>query len=185
MPRVWFTADTHFGHANVIKYCDRPFQSADEMDACMIEAWNRVVGKNDAVYHLGDFAMSRDPRAVKRIFSQLNGQKFLTPGNHDSAATLALSWSSTDHIQIKKMDGIQIVLCHYAMRVWPGSHHGSIQLYGHSHGNLPGTHLQLDVGVDCWGFSPVSIEAIKARLAETPAPVEETPEPDEDGELTI
>lgn len=175
MSRVWFTADTHFGHANVIRYCNRPFSSADEMDAHMIESWNRVVGKNDAVYHLGDFAMSRDPRTVRRIFSQLNGSKFLTPGNHDSAATLDLPWARTDHIQLKTVDGIQVVMCHYAMRVWPASHHGSIHLYGHSHGNLPGTHNSLDVGVDSWGFAPVSIEDILLRLKETPAVEESEP----------
>lgn len=168
MSRVWFTADTHFGHANVIKYCNRPFASADQMDAHMIAAWNAVVARNDIVYHLGDFAISRDPRTVRRIFQQLNGSKFLVLGNHDSAATLALPWAKKDHIQFKTVDGIQIVMCHYAMRVWPSQHHGAIQLYGHSHGNLPGTHASCDVGVDSWGFAPVSIEDIKRRLVETP-----------------
>lgn len=177
MSRVWFTADSHFGHANIIKYCKRPFETADEMDACMVQAWNTVVRKDDIVYHLGDFAISRDPRTVRRIFSQLNGSKFLTPGNHDAAATKALPWACTDHIQTKTVEGVQLVMCHYAMRVWPGSHHGSIQLYGHSHGTLPGTHASLDVGVDCWGFAPIGIEDIKRRLAETPAPEVEADEP--------
>ena len=82
---------------------------------------------------------------------------------------------------MKTVDGQQLVLCHYAMRVWPGQHQGAIQLYGHSHGNLPGTATSCDVGVDCWGFAPVSIEDIKRRLAETPAVVEET----EPGGLTV
>lgn len=180
MTRVWFTADTHFCHAKVIEYCRRPFASADEMDVHMIAAWNAVVGKNDAVYHLGDFAMSRDPRTVRRIFQQLNGQKFLTPGNHDAAATKALPWSCADHIQIKNLDGTKIVMCHYAMTDWPGSHHGAIQLYGHRHGGRASTHVQLDVGVDVWGFAPIGIEDIKRRLAETPAP-----EAEPEGGLTV
>ena len=175
MSRVWFTADTHFTHTNVIKYCARPFASADEMDAHMIEAWNAVVGKTDVVYHLGDFAISRDPRTVRRIFGQLNGQKFLTPGNHDAAATKALSWCSTDQIQFKTIAGTQVVMSHYAMRVWPGQHHGAINLFGHSHGNLPATKNSLDVGVDAWGFAPVSIEDIRLRLAEAPEPAIEEP----------
>ena len=170
MSKIWFTADNHFCHAAVIRYCQRPFASVDEMDAAMIDAWNAVVGRNDIVYHLGDFAISRDPRTVRRIFGQLAGQKFLTPGNHDSATTLALPWARTDHIQLKTIDGTQIVMCHYAMRTWPAQAHGSIQLYGHSHGTLPGTHAQLDVGVDCWGFRPIGIEDIRRRLAETAAP---------------
>lgn len=181
MSKIWFTADTHFTHGRVIEYCKRPFASADEMDAHMIEAWNAVVGKTDVVYHLGDFAISRDPRTVRRIFSQLNGQKFLTPGNHDAAATKTLKWSSVDHIQFKTVDGTQLVLSHYAMRVWPGQFHGAINLYGHSHGHLPATKNALDVGVDCWGFAPVSINDIRLRLAEAPEPAIEEPR----GGLTV
>jgi calcineurin-like phosphoesterase family protein len=180
MSKVWFTADTHFGHANVIKYCARPFASADEMDAHVIAAWNAVVGRGDIVYHLGDFAISRDPRTVRRIFQQLNGSKFLVPGNHDFKATLDLPWAKKDHVQFKTVDGQQLVLCHYAMLDWPSSHHGAIQLYGHRHGARPSTHNQLDVGVDCWGFAPVSLEDIKKRLAETPAP-----EGEPEGGLTV
>ena len=181
MSKIWFTADTHFRHANVIKYCKRPFASADDMDAHMIEAWNAVVGKNDLVFHLGDFAISRDPRTVRRIFSQLNGSKHLTPGNHDAAATLALPWAKTDQIQFKTVDGLQIVMSHYAMRVWPGQHYGAIQLYGHSHGNLAATRNSIDVGVDCWGFAPVSIEDIRLRLVEAAEPAIEEPR----GGLTV
>lgn len=181
MPKIWFTADTHFTHANVIKYCSRPFANADEMDAAMIEAWNAVVARNDIIFHLGDFAVSRDPRTVRRIFSQLNGSKHLCPGNHDSAATLKLRWAKRDHIQFKTVDGVQVVMSHYAMRVWPGQHHGAINLYGHSHGNLPATRNALDVGVDCWGFAPVSIDDIRLRLAETAEPAIEEPR----GGLTV
>lgn len=181
MSRVWLTADSHFGHANVIKYCNRPFASADEMDAAMIANWNAVVARNDIVYHLGDFAISRDPRTVRRIFSHLNGSKFLCPGNHDAAATLDLKWAKKDHVQVKRVDGTNIVLCHYAMRTWPGQHHGAIQLYGHSHGNLPATANSLDVGVDVWGFRPISIDDIRMRLSQAAEPAIEEPQ----GGLTV
>lgn len=175
MSKIWFTADTHFTHTNVIKYCSRPFATSDEMDAAMIQAWNAVVAKNDLVFHLGDFAVSRDPRTVRRIFSQLNGSKHLCPGNHDSAATLELRWAKKDHIQFKTVGGVQVVMSHYAMRVWPGQHHGAIQLYGHSHGNLAPTKNSLDVGVDVWGFAPVSIDDIRLRLSEAAEPAIEEP----------
>ena len=146
------------------------------MDAAMIANWNAVVAKNDIVYHLGDFAISRDPRTVRRLFSQLAGQKFLTPGNHDALATKELKWSCADHIQTKTVDGTNLVLCHYAMRTWPGQHHGSIQLYGHSHGNLPATANSLDVGVDVWGFRPISIDDIRLRLAQAAEPAIDEPQ---------
>ena len=172
---IWFTADTHFHHAPVIKYCNRPFSSVEEMDEALIAAWNARVSKTDIVYHLGDFALAHDHRLVRKTLGRLNGQKFLVRGNHDTVTVCKLGWAAPpEHITMKTVDGTQLVLCHYAMRVWPGQHQGAIQIYGHSHGNLPGTHASCDVGVDCWQFAPVSIEDIKARLAETPAVERET-----------
>ncbi len=51
MPKVYFTADTHFNHANVLKYCARPFASIDEMNRELIARWNALVGPEDTVYH--------------------------------------------------------------------------------------------------------------------------------------
>jgi calcineurin-like phosphoesterase family protein len=67
-------------------------------------------------------------------------------------------------LHVTSQEGIPLVLCHYAMRTWNRSHYGAIQLYGHSHGNLPGDSQSCDVGVDCWGFRPVSLEEILNNL---------------------
>lgn len=80
--KVWFTSDSHFFHANVIQYCNRPFSSVEEMNRILISNWNSVVDQQDVVYHLGDFSLSF--RAVELFTRELNGTKFLVPGNHDS-----------------------------------------------------------------------------------------------------
>lgn len=80
MTNVFLISDTHFGHTNIIKYCDRPFANADEMDQALIENWNSVVSKNDKVYHLGDVTMSTKKLP---LLEQLNGTKVLIRGNHD------------------------------------------------------------------------------------------------------
>ena len=73
-----------------------------------------------------------------------------------------------DLMHVTHPDGTLLVLCHYAMRVWSRSHYGALQLYGHSHGNLPGDSQSCDVGVDCWYFEPVSLEVIRLRLIDFP-----------------
>jgi calcineurin-like phosphoesterase family protein len=166
---TFFTADTHFGHANIIRYCGRPFASVEEMDEAMIATWNTVVGKEDTVFHLGDFALGTDAKSIRAVFARLNGRKRLIVGNHDRQATLDLPWAAKpSHLTETSIDGTRIVMCHYGLRVWPGMRWRAISLYGHSHGGLPGTSKSLDVGVDCWDFAPTTLVAIKARLATLP-----------------
>jgi calcineurin-like phosphoesterase family protein len=179
--RTFFTADSHFGHENIIKHCARPFASVEEMDDCLIANWNSVVRKDDRVIHLGDFAYKGDPKRLTKIFSALNGPKFLVIGNHDGRDTLALPWAAPPvHILHLTIDGQKIVACHYSMRTWSGARHGAIQLYGHSHGRLPGNSLSSDVGVDCFDFFPQSLAQIRVCLSRLPAAVdpEADPEPD-------
>ena len=166
--RTWFTADTHFGHANIIKFCGRPFKDVDEMDRTLIEVWNAVVRPEDTVWHLGDFAFrsTKDPEAYLR---RLHGTKHLVVGNHDGEASRsAPSWGSVQDMAHVSIDGHRVTLCHYAMRVWPRSHHGALHFYGHSHGNLPGDSQSCDVGMDCWGFCPVTLAQILPHLRGLP-----------------
>ena len=163
----YFTADTHFGHKNIIKYCNRPFDSIDEMNEVMIENWNRVVSSKDNVYHLGDFGF----KDINLILSRLNGNIHLIHGNHDSSAVKRnRRFITSSSIKEIKIDGIKTVLHHYSMRVWNASFHGSYHLFGHSHGMLPSYGLSFDVGVDAWNFMPISegqiIEKIKSLRKE-------------------
>lgn len=80
---VFLTSDTHFNHYNIIKYCDRPFATVEEMNETIIENWNAVVSENDIVWHLGDFG-SGDKEEIARLRSQLNGKIYLVMGNHDN-----------------------------------------------------------------------------------------------------
>lgn len=83
--RTWIISDTHFGHSNIIKYCNRPFKTAEEMDIMMIESWNSRIGKDDEVWHLGDFAVGCDKqKRVPELVSKLNGRINLVMGNHDT-----------------------------------------------------------------------------------------------------
>ena len=151
---MWFfTADEHYGHANIIRFCNRPFGDVDAMDAELIARHNSVVGSEDVVVHAGDFTLQRKSRA-KEYIKELNGEHIFVRGSHDR-------WlKSGCEIWEQEIAGQYVVVCHYAMRVWSRSHHNSWQLYGHSHGMLPPIGKQWDVGVDNNEFFPVSYDQI-------------------------
>ncbi len=167
---VWFTSDTHYGHANILAYSQRPFDDVRDHDESLILNWNSVVQPGDRVYHLGDFALCDVERATK-IAKRLVGQKFLIFGNHDKRLRkepeFLAQWIWARDLESITVEEQKIVLCHYAFRTWAQSHRGSWSLYGHSHGSLKDDPhaLQLDVGVDCWAHYPVSFEEIKERMA--------------------
>lgn len=173
---IWMTADHHFGHANLIRLVGRPFASVGDMDDFLVKRWNERVGPGDVVYHLGDFALG-GPKMAERYFSALNGAVRLVPGGHDRRWLMGadgLRWKvevlpPLVTLEFPKLGSGKrpqvVVLCHYAMRTWDRSHHGSWMLYGHSHGKLPGLGRSLDVGVDCNGFAPFSLDEVAGRMA--------------------
>lgn len=176
MSRVFFTADTHFGHSGIIGMCNRPFENIEHHDRALIENWNAVVEPDDTVWFLGDFAYRTRPQNIRRIFDMLHGTKQLICGNHDHgkpgkvSATRQLPWASQhEQTEVTAEDGTTLVLNHYSLRVWRNMRRGAVQLYGHSHGNLPGTRQCIDVGVDNFGYAPVTWPQIKARLELLPA----------------
>ena len=159
---VLITADTHFKHKNIIKYSERPFADIEIMNEAMIKNWNSKVQQGDTVYHLGDFSMGDG----QSIFDRLNGKKHLIIGNHDKQSIRIKGWESTEHYKELNLNGQQIIMCHYAMRVWNRSHYGAWMLYGHSHGSLPDdpNALSIDVGVDCHNYKPLTIQEISTIM---------------------
>jgi calcineurin-like phosphoesterase family protein len=164
--RRWFTSDTHFGHANALKF-GRPFSTMEEMDETMIAHWNTAIGVDDEVWHLGDFAWPKKP---DRYLERLRGKLHLVIGNHDHKESRTHPrWQSAQHFVELKTEKGAIVLCHYALEVWNKSHYGVPHFHGHSHGNLRARGRRLDVGVDPHGFAPLSEEkALELALSHEP-----------------
>lgn len=170
---IFFTADHHFGHANIIKFSERPFESLEHMNEELIKRWNEKIGKEDTVYHLGDFSLGK-PDFTKETLDRLNGTIHLIKGNHEGAAlTYPKRFASIRDYHELRIDEAEnsngkqkIILFHYSLRTWNGSHRGTWQLYGHSHGTLPDDEMALsfDVGVDCHNFYPVSYEEVKELM---------------------
>lgn len=163
---IWFSSDCHFQHTNLLNLTPetRPFKTIEEMDNTLINNWNSLVKPEDTIYHLGDFAWN----CHKSLISRLKGNIIFVLGNHDKV--LKQIYPNIPSILDITVNKQPIVLCHYAMRVWNKSHHGSWHLYGHSHGGLPDDleTWSTDVGMDRWGLKPVSFNQLQELFSKRP-----------------
>jgi calcineurin-like phosphoesterase family protein len=165
---TWFTADHHFEHRRICELAERPFTSLEEHDAALEAGWNERVQPGDTVWHLGDFSFQRRRPEVVELLARLAGTKFLVRGNHDSSRIRkAAGWAAVLDEAVLTLpvagEGQRIYLRHDPVRDWSGD---GWHLHGHSHGTI-GHDLaagRVDVGVDCWGFKPVSLEELAVEI---------------------
>lgn len=182
--KVFFTSDTHFGHSNIIKYCQRPFNSAEHMDEVLISNWNEVVSPKDIVFHLGDFCFGSDKEWIK-ILQRLNGTKYLILGNHDIKKIVNSNqikdYFADINMQMRVVvDKQKMLLNHYPFLCFEGGYQNVWQLFGHVHSSKHSTGLdkerlvhlfptQYDVGVDNNNYRPVSFAQVSQIITEQQA----------------
>lgn len=181
MPTTWLTADWHLGHANIIRLCDRPFDSLHAMHHAIMARWNERVGADDTVWILGDVAW--DPRLIQPFLAGLSGHKTLVAGNHDRCHPCHARhdrWLrryqtygfDAAHPTIAHVDGV--TLCHlpvtgesdvrpdrYAPWRPPPDTRGVVAC-GHVHNRWLARGSVVNVGVDVWGFAPVALDDVLA-----------------------
>lgn len=131
---IFFTADLHFGHKNIIRFDNHPFVSIEEMDKALIERWNKEVKNEDTVYILGDVSWYDDQKTCE-ILSQLHGKKILIQGNHDRIHGNVRRYFEEicPYKEITLPGNIHVVLCHYPITFFNRHHYGAYMLYGHVH----------------------------------------------------
>lgn len=171
----WFTSDQHFGHKNILEYCDRPFSNLDEMREALIANHNSVVQDDDFVWHLGDFSLH--PRYVEEVLPRLKGRNQLIAGNHDhvfhnfttrTERYLKAGFESVGRFGLIHIEGRQILLSHLPYEPLAGdkdmdrrflelrpNDSGMWLLHGHEHGTYKQRRKMIDVGVDNWDYFPV------------------------------
>ena len=183
MAKAFFTSDLHFGHENVIRFDNRPFETVEEMDAELIRRWNAKVGKGDLVYVLGDMIWKTRNSDAETLIRSLNGQIILIKGNHDrflhnaKAKNALAGVKDYDDISVKLEDGTdrRVVLCHYYIPFYIGHRWQAVHLHGHSHNSEE--HLieesikqklrddgfetrSYNVGCMHWNYEPVTLDEI-------------------------
>lgn len=175
--RIWFTADSHIGHRNIIKYCKRPFSDVEEMNETLISNWNKVVGKDDFVFHLGDFSVGGAAEWTS-LLDSLNGRIFLVLGNHDMNNVDQGFMRRFEDVSMQMLISIgkqRVYLNHYPFLCYGGAYRGTWQLFGHVHTSacmfgLDSPRLQMlfprqyDVGVDNNNYTPISFAEVEVKI---------------------
>lgn len=170
----YYIADTHFGHANIIRFCNRPFDDVRDMDRTMAEYWNLRVTDDDDVYIVGDF-IYKSAEPAEEIIGRLRGRKHLVIGNHDAkwmkGVDLGKHFVEVDHALFTVDDQRRrIWMCHYPCMTWPK---GSYHVYGHIHNDRPASFWPLlstyenalNAGVDVNAFMPATLDELIANNA--------------------
>jgi len=172
---IYFTADLHFHHSNIINLNGRPFSNIEQMNNQLIQNWNSCVTENDEIYILGDFLFKGTGTDANNIINRLNGKKYLIKGNHDKDYLEDNAFNKENFVWIKdyyvlNYNKIKIVLFHYPIFEWDGYFGDSIHLYGHIHNCSKNKEQEkrikllgkraINVGVDVNDYYPVSIEKV-------------------------
>ena len=156
MTQIFLISDTHFGHSNIIQYCNRPFKDSEEMDESLISMWNKTVNKDDKVYHLGDVGFKSFAK-LKLIFDRLNGTKVLIKGNHDGFKLSQYSQLFKDVRGSHQLAGY--LLTHIpihpdSLSRWKGN------IHGHVHDKSLSDKRYINVSVENINYTPIALDLL-------------------------
>lgn len=171
LPSDKFISDTHFGHLNIIKYCNRPFLNTLEMDNFIIEKWNKTISKEDRVFFLGDFALTSRER-IKELLSIINGYKILIIGNHDKRISKKFWLENGFKIATKKILYIDknkyYILTHKKIEhnneilkyITKKYNTTPINIHGHSHNYKNNDKYHINISVEVINYTPKTLNQI-------------------------
>lgn len=176
---TFFTSDIHFGHSNIIRHCDRPFDDVNEMNERLVERINSMLNDDSHLFILGDLSFLRPSRTLGFV-SRIKGYKYLIRGNHDNIR----KWSEelrNEFVWIKDYHELhiqtpqskftkknKICMMHYPIMSWNKQRYGTYMLHGHMHSSQDHypDRLLYDVGVDNNNWYPVSLNEIVRIMEE-------------------
>lgn len=173
--RLFFTADLHFFHDNIIDYCGRPFKNSKEMNKELVDNWNSTVKSNDIIVVVGDLSIGR-PRGLYDLVKKLRGRKILVLGNHDDFSFqkyLKMGFESVHtflEIGIKYSSGVDSVYVAHDSAVYnvlESKYDNPFMVCGHVHTFFKSKKGCVNCGVDIWDFKPVSYDILAQEYNES------------------
>ena len=179
-----FYSDPHLGHANIIKYCNRPFASIAEMESELVRRYNEVVGPRDTVLWCGD-AFFGDASRSKEILNNMNGRKILVKGNHDKspAVMTEIGFDLCLTECTLRIAGRSCRVSHFppaypgvqdTEQTWkdkykslrPKLAKGEILIHGHTHSTERIRDNCIHVGVDAWDYRPALMSEVEGLVSQ-------------------
>lgn len=168
---IWVISDTHFGHRNIIDYCDRPFKTTWHMNQAIRDNWNSVVKDGDIVYHLGDVYMGwNESQDIQPFLNSLKGRKRLVLGNHDDAKDINL-YNTFQKIMVwRKFPEFGLLLTHVPVHessLYRGATGNEkepkklLNVHGHIHEKQSPTQDHRNVSVEQIAYCPINIEELR------------------------
>jgi calcineurin-like phosphoesterase family protein len=160
----YLLADAHFGDSEVMEYTARPFGSVAEMDDALLEGWNDVVGPDDEVVFVGDFAVPSEPTTVRRWLNRVNGNVVFVVGDHDPGARRSHAVRTRAAYEFRA-GGHRFHCVHHPDDA-PPDRDGWL-VHGHVHDMRPDEYPFIDpdarrvnVGVELLGYEPLPADEL-------------------------
>lgn len=162
---IWFTADWHLSHFNIIRYTGRPFKDVNQMDHKIIKNYCELVGEDDVVFFVGDLSMRRKQYKewFIRTFERLPGTKHLILGNHDYLGPFDYIEAGFTSVHTS-LEVQEFILVHDPAVATVAKDRKFV--CGHVHGLFKRQGNVVNVGVDIWDFKPVDIDTVRKTFEE-------------------
>lgn len=167
MVATWFISDTHFGHANIIKFTGndgeriRQFASVEEHDETIIENVNKLVKPHDRLYIMGDVAIGRKHIAT---VGKLNGKKKLLKGNHDIFRLKDYIPYFEDISSYRVYPNHGIIVSHIPLHTCQLERRFRLNAHGHMHSNVIPDVRYLNLCLEHTNFGPISFDEVVSKV---------------------
>lgn len=163
--KIYFAADFHFGHRNVIEYCNRPFNNVSEMNSQLIKNFNNTVEHDAITYILGDFSFL-NTESTKQILKAMKGFKILVKGNHDPKPNSYYRKLGFSEVYDKPIIfRNQFILSHEPIndKLYENSYF--INIYGHLHNNAVNRdNKKFCCSLEMINYKPISLDDLLKNL---------------------